>query len=79
MGYHILRRKRGRSQYFSFPRLQNQVETDTQELRPEIAKKPGFFKSVKIIGDRLENMDRNWFWNFLRDTYRKVFKREGDV
>lgn len=37
-------------------------------------KKPGFFKSVKIIGDKMEQMDKNWFMNFLRDVYDKIFR-----
>jgi hypothetical protein len=37
-------------------------------------KKPGFFKSVKIIGDRLDHLDKNWFVTVLRDIYNKVFR-----
>lgn len=80
MGYHVFRRKRGRDKCFSFPRLQNEVKTDTQELRPKV-KKPGFFKSVKIIGDRIDKIDKNWFYNFIRDVYQKVFRGDqyGDT
>jgi hypothetical protein len=74
MGHKFFRRKRRNDKYFEFPRLQNKNLEDSTELRSDI-KKPSFIKSVKIIGDRMDKMDKNWFVNTLRDLGR-LFRRD---